>query len=93
MGGEHQIPPYRQNMSCKKKQKKNKRAVQNRGHKCLDMQDCMYAHVKMDLASGTMASRVTKLSKVHKGQDQTGPIDQTLHSKTHYDKSTEELHT
>lgn len=49
----------------------------------------MYAHVQMDLTSGTMASRVTKLSKVHKGQDQTGPIDQTLHSKTHLDKSTE----
>lgn len=53
------------------------------------MQECTCAHVIMDLLSGTKASRATKLNKVHKEQDQTGPIDQTLHSKTHLDKSTD----
>lgn len=42
-----------------------------------------------EYTSGTMASRATKLSKVHKEQDRTGPADQTLHSKTHLDKSTD----
>lgn len=55
------------------------------------MQECTYAHIIMDLPSGTMASRATKLNKVHKEQDQTGPIGQTLQSKTHLDKSTDRI--